>query len=210
MCCGASRLKHCRSMRAFSQSEPRSSMPALPHRSTRCRRCLRHRLRRRCLPWRRQTCLHPPAIACKPSLPGWTLRLPDPAARRGAFDCFGVRRSSRRHPRWRGGYRGGDASAGRRRFNRAHRRTFPYERRQPTVLGDPVERRKRPGKDSAATDTDGVLEVREIMNLEMHGRLAILSDGASAAMRAPLGGGGRPLGLARGGHSGDRVAAMGD
>ena len=40
-----------------------------------------------------------------------------------------------------------------------------------------------PGKEPAATDSDGILEIRELMNLEMHGRLAVLSDGSSAGMR---------------------------
>ena len=34
-----------------------------------------------------------------------------------------------------------------------------------------------------ASDTDGVLELREIINLELHGRLAVFSDGGTAAMR---------------------------
>ena len=32
-------------------------------------------------------------------------------------------------------------------------------------------------------DNDGVLEMREIMNLDLHARVAVLSDGASASMR---------------------------
>ena len=32
-------------------------------------------------------------------------------------------------------------------------------------------------------DNDGVLEMREVMNLDLHARVAVLSDGASAAMR---------------------------
>jgi len=45
-----------------------------------------------------------------------------------------------------------------------------------------------PGKEPAATDSDGILEIRELMNLEMHGRLAVLSDGSSAGMRGAASG----------------------
>ncbi len=34
-----------------------------------------------------------------------------------------------------------------------------------------------------ASDADGMLETREIMNLELHGRLTVFSDGATASMR---------------------------
>jgi CHAT domain-containing protein len=35
----------------------------------------------------------------------------------------------------------------------------------------------------APADNNGVLEMREVMNLDLHARVAVLSDGASAAMR---------------------------
>ena len=40
-----------------------------------------------------------------------------------------------------------------------------------------------PQAGSASSDTDAVLDAREVMNLDLQARLAVLADGAAMAMR---------------------------
>jgi tetratricopeptide (TPR) repeat protein len=59
----------------------------------------------------------------------------------------------------------------------------PFRMNPASPLFSPVLLAGEPGAVEPPTDHDGVLDMREVMNLDIHARLAMLSDGGSASRR---------------------------
>jgi hypothetical protein len=59
----------------------------------------------------------------------------------------------------------------------------PFRMNGASPLFSPILLTPDPASPDLPSDRDGVLEVREVMNLDLHARVAVFSDGSSAAMR---------------------------
>ena len=109
---------------------------------------------------------------------------------------------SRAGPRWCRGDRSGTCASACRRPTSIHL-AAPFRVNGASPLFSPVLLAPDPAN-------DGALEAREIMNLDLHAGVAVLSDGAAMTMRdAADEVGRRRLGVASRRRAGDRAAAVG-